>query len=74
MSSSPSDTSDKAQSYSLKRYFNSLAHRDSMAIGWAFAGSIILPGTAQIYNEDYWKLPIFYAGIGGMVGGGIYYY
>ena len=73
MSSSPSDTSDKAQSYSLKRYFNSLAHRDSMAIGWAFAGSIILPGTAQIYNEDYWKLPIFYAGIGGMVGGGIYY-
>ena len=57
----------------MKRYFNSLAHRDSMAIGWAFGGSVILPGTAQIYNGDYWKLPIVYAGMGGMLGGGIYY-
>lgn len=72
--SSSSDTSSKVESYTLKRYFNSLAHRDSMAIGWAFGGSVILPGTAQIYNNDYWKLPIIYAGIGGMLGGGIYYH
>lgn len=44
-----------------------------MQIGWAFGGSIILPGTAQIYNEDYWKLPVIYCGIGGMIGGGIYF-
>ncbi len=68
-----SDSSSREESYTLKRYFNSLAHRDSMAIGWAFGGSVILPGTAQIYNGDYWKLPIVYAGMGGMLGGGIYY-
>lgn len=68
-----SDSTQKSDSYSLKRYFNALAHKDSMAIGWSFGGSILLPGTSQIYNKDYWKLPIFYAGIGGMLGGGIYY-
>lgn len=66
-------TSSQAETYSLKRYFNSLAQKDSMTVGWAFGGSVILPGTAQIYNKDYWKLPIFYAGMGGMIGGGVYY-
>ena len=70
---SSSGNDSTAQSYTLKRYFNSLAHRDSMAIGWSFGGSIILPGTAQIYNKQYWKLPIVYGGIGGMLGGGLYY-
>lgn len=74
-SGSPSDSSGSAvESYTLKRYFKSLSHRDTMSIGWAFGGSVLLPGTAQIYNKDYWKLPIFYAGIGGMVGGGVYYH
>lgn len=68
-----SDSTSKEETYTLKRYFKSLAHRDSMAIGWAFAGSVVLPGTAQIYNRDYWKLPVIYAGIGGMIGGGVYY-
>lgn len=72
-STSTSDSTSQVESYTLKRYFNSLTHRDTMAIGWAFGGSVVLPSTAQIYNRDYWKLPIFYAGIGGMIGGGIYY-
>lgn len=66
-------TGSQAEIYTLKRYFSSLAHRDTMAIGWSFGGSVLLPGTAQIYNKDYWKLPVIYAGIGGMIGGGIYY-
>ena len=66
-------TGSQAETYTLKRYFSSLAHRDTMAIGWSFGGSVLLPGTAQIYNKDYWKLPVIYAGIGGMIGGGTYY-
>ncbi|MGM9775746.1 MAG: DUF5683 domain-containing protein [Candidatus Coprenecus sp.] len=72
---SVNDTSSVQQeeTYSVKRYFNSLAHRDTMSISWAFGGSMILPGTGQIYNKDYWKLPVLYAGLGGCIGGGIYF-
>lgn len=38
-----------------------------------FAGSVVIPGTAQIYNKDYWKLPVIYGGIGALAGTGGYY-
>ena len=69
---SSGSTSDSTYtSYTLKRYFSSLSHRDSMSIGWMLGGSVILPGTAQIYNKDYWKLPIYY---GGLAAAGYFWY
>jgi len=58
-------------SFTIKRYFKALAHRDSMKVQQMAIGSMILPGTAQIYNKQYWKLPIVYGTIGGCVGGAI---
>lgn len=72
-----SDTTAVADSadqlFSFKELFGGLAHKREMRIGTMFMGSVILPGTAQIYNKDYWKLPIVYGGIGALAGTGGYY-
>lgn len=68
--SSEGDTVSSKPSYTIKRYFKSLAGKDSMSISTMWLGSAILPGTAQIYNRDYWKLPVIYAGMAGMIYGG----
>lgn len=65
------DTTDKL--FSFKEYFGGLAHKNTLKVGNVFAGSLILPGTAQIYNKDYWKLPVVYGGIGALAGTGGYY-
>ncbi len=54
-------------SFTFRQYFSALAHRDTMPISYMWAGSVILPGTAQIYNRDYWKLPVIYGGIGAFI-------
>ena len=65
------DTTDKL--FSFKEFFGGLAHKNDLKIGTMFAGSVVLPGTAQIYNRQYWKLPIIYGGIGALAGSGGYF-
>lgn len=67
------DTISATQIFSVKDYFRGLAHKDTIKMSWMFGGSVVLPGTAQIYNKDYWKLPVIYLGIGGMAAGGGYF-
>ena len=70
-STSKADTADKL--FSIKEFAGGLAHKNKMKVGTMFIGSVVLPGTAQIYNKDYWKLPVIYGGIGALAGTGGYY-
>lgn len=55
------DTANKVINF--KEIFGGLSHKRSMRIGTMFGTSVVIPGAAQIYNQEYWKLPIFYGGI-----------
>ena len=60
--------------FSVKDFYRQLSHKDSVAkIGTLFAGSTILVGGQQIYQKQYWKLPIIYGGIGAGLGMGFHY-
>ena len=62
-----------AKLFSFKEWGQGLAHKQTIKVGTMFAGSVFAPGTAQIYNKDYWKLPVIYGGIGALAGTGGYY-
>lgn len=38
---------------------------DSLQQGWVALAAVLLPGSGQVINRDYWKIPIFYGGIAG---------
>lgn len=73
----PGDTVSRndtvAKLFSFKEFIGGLSHKNTIKVGTMFAGSVVLPGTAQIYNKDYWKLPVIYGGIGALAGTGGYY-
>ena len=59
--------------FSFREYFGGVTHKRDARIGTLLAGSTILVGGYQIYNRDYWKLPIIYGGLGAGIGMGINY-
>lgn len=59
--------------FSFKEFFGGVKHQREARIGVLFAGSTIFPGCQQIYNDQKWKLPVIYGGIGASVGLGITY-
>lgn len=58
-------------SFTIPMYFRALSHKDTMKIQHMFAGSVVLPGSAQIYNRQTWKLPVIYGAMGGFIGGAV---
>lgn len=72
----PSDTTGRDTTdvmFSFKEYFKGLRHEEDPRIGVLTAGSALFIGGSQIYNKQYWKLPVIYGGIAAGVGGGFVY-
>ena len=69
---SPADTV-QSPLFSFRDFGRGLAHKDTIQIGTAFVGSLVVVGGQQIYNKQYWKLPVIYGGLGTTLGLGFHY-
>ena len=68
---SATDTTDVL--FSFKEYVGGLRHDTPLRIGTMTAGSALIIGGSQIYNDQKWKLPIIYGALGGSLAAGIYF-
>lgn len=50
-----------------------MRHKRDARIGVLFAGSTVFVGAQQMYNKQYWKLPVIYGGMAATAGAGIYF-
>ena len=64
---------DSSFTFSISEFFGGMAGKRTSRMGNNFFGSMVFVGGQQIYNRDYWKLPIIYGGIGAGVGMGLKY-
>lgn len=55
---------DSLQGFSIRRLIRGYAGKDSLTPAYQLLGTAIVPGAAQAYNGDWWKVPVVYAGIG----------
>ena len=60
------DTSDVL--FSFSEYFGAVRGKNEIGNGKLFAGSMVFLGGQQMYNRQYWKLPIVYGTIGAGIG------
>ena len=65
------DTTDTM--FSFREYFGGLRHKEAPSLGTMFAGSFSFIGGPQIYNRQYWKLPVIYGGLATTAGLGLHY-
>ena len=65
------DSVDKM--WTFREFFRGVSHKDTLRIGSMFAGATVFIGAEQVYNRQYWKLPLVYGGLGATVGMGFHY-
>ena len=65
--------SDSSALFSFKEFFGGLAGKNKASLKTLTMGSAVLVGSNQIYNRQYWKLPIIYGGMGAGIYGGIHF-
>jgi len=67
------EQTDSSSFFSMREFAGGLTHKRHAKLKTMFMGSTVVIGGEQIYNRDYWKLPIIYGGIGAGIGGGVYF-
>lgn len=71
--STQANVKDTSSLFSFKAFFGGLAHKRTTSLKDLTVGSAVFIGGNQIYQKQYWKLPIIYGGMGAGIYGGIHF-